>query len=182
MIKDIPMNAPEIYELLRSDNTNGIPEFDNEFVRKLCQIVKPADFSELIKMQGLSHGTQVWNCNGEFLFRAGVPIADIPTTREDIFNDLLKVTDRENAYKYTEGIWKGYFSTGRFSDDEISKFREITENLDWWYFDFCSDIIYMFPRAHAVEYAIVVARLAWFKVHYPDAFNSVVLCAEENAE
>ena len=182
MIKDIPMNAPEIYEILRGDNTNGIPEFDNEFVRKLCQIVKPADFSELIKMQGLSHGTQVWNGNGEFLFRAGVPIADIPTTREDIFNDLLKVTDRENAYKYTEGISKGYFSTGRFSDDEISKFREITENLDWWYFDFCSDIIYMFPRAHAVEYAIVVARLAWFKVHYPDAFNSVVLCAEENAE
>ena len=161
---------------------NGIPEFDNEFVRELSQTVKPADFAELVKMQGLSHGTQVWNGNGEVLFRNGVPIAKLPTTREDIFNDLLKVTDRETAYKYAEGVRKGYISRGVFSDDEISKFREITENLDWWYFDFCSDILYMFPRAHAVEYAIIVVRLAWYKANYPNVFDSVVLCAEENAE
>lgn len=180
MIKDIPLNAPEIYELLCSGDTKGLPEFDNEFVRNLYQTVKPADFAELVKMQGLSHGTQVWTGNSELLFRSGVPIADLPTTREDIFNDLLKVTDRETAYKYAEGIRKGYFADGKFSDDEISKFREITENLDWWYFDFCSDIIYMFPRAHAVEYAIIVARLAWYKANYPDVFDSVY--AEENAE
>lgn len=172
-IENIDLSDKEIYKVLYSDDTSKIPVFCNEFIKSLAEIIKPENFSDVLKIIGFGHSTNMWKGNAELLY-PGTPLEKIPATRDDVFLDLCKVTDRESAYKYSEAVRKGMIERGKLCKADLDKFKEITKELGEWYFDFCSKVMYAFPKAHAVEYALIVLYFAWFRCYYPKEFEDVV--------
>lgn len=146
--------------------TLGIPEFGTRFVRQMLIDTSPKTFSDLIRISGLSHGTNVWANNAEELIRQGVvDLSRVIATRDDIMSYLmLRGLEAGDAFRIMEQVRKG---RGLTEEDEalLRKF-EIPE----WYIDSCNKISYMFPKAHAVAYVMMAFRIAYFKVHYPLAF------------
>jgi DNA polymerase-3 subunit alpha (Gram-positive type) len=172
--RTIPLDDPRMYALFSGDDVEGLPDFDNEIVAKVMHLLQPRNFCELVKGIGMLHGTNVWSENGEYLLADGVPLAALPATRDDIFNDIARVSDRETAYRYSEGIRKNFFEKGKFTEEDTARFAEITRPLGDWYVAYCTNIRYMFPKAHAAEYALATLRLAWFKKYYPEQFRDVL--------
>ncbi len=146
----------------------GIPEFGTKFVRQMLVDTKPTTFAELVRISGLSHGTDVWLNNAQDLVRAGIAdLKNIISTRDDIMNYLiLKELPPKEAFTIMEKVRKGKGITPK--QEELMKEKKIPE----WYIDSCKKIKYMFPKAHAVAYVMMSFRIAFFKVHYPLAFYS----------
>lgn len=127
---------------------------------------KPTTFAELIKISGLSHGTDVWTNNAQILVREGVAtLSELICTREDIMNYLVqRGVEAVDAFTIMESVRKG---KGLTPDME----RIILEHeLPPWYMDSCKKIKYMFPKAHAAAYIMMALRIAYFKVYYPKEF------------
>lgn len=170
-ISDINIKDPEIYEFFKNADTTGIFEFENKFMRDILKKLKPQNFNELVKISSLAHGTNVWIDNGEYLVTAGVPLSALPASRDDIMSDLISVgADKGIAFKMAEATRKGMFSRGRVSEEDILKFKEAAKPLGDWYFEFCSKVLYMFPKAHAIAYVKYSLITAWFKKYYPKEF------------
>lgn len=183
-LNKINIEDPQIFELFKNADTIGIPEFENEFMQKLLIKIKPTTFEELIKISGLAHGTNVWTDNGECLIEKGVPASALPTLRDDIMNDLMSVgIDREIAYKMSDATRRGLFARGKASDETVNLFKEVSKPLGDWYFDFCSKVRYMFPKAHAVMYVTYALYCAWFKKYYPQEFyEAYLICYFEDVD
>lgn len=151
--------------------TLGIPEFGTNFVQKMLKSTKPTTFSELVRISGLSHGTDVWTNNAEDLVDSGrAELKDVISTREDIMQDLIKAgADKKFSFFTMEKVRKGKGLTPE-EEDIISKLP-----LPDWYIDSLKKIKYMFPKAHAVAYVTMSVRLAYYKLYYPEAFYATFL-------
>ncbi len=146
--------------------TLGIPEFGTKFVRQMLVDTQPSTFSELVRISGLSHGTDVWINNAQNLVRDNIaPLRKVISTREDIMLTLINAGgDKKQAFTIMEKVRKGR----GLSEEEETMMRKL--NIPEWYIDSCKKIKYMFPKAHAAAYVMMSFRIAYFKVYYPQAF------------
>lgn len=155
--------------------TLGIPEFGTRFVRGMLVDTHPSSMEELIRISGLSHGTDVWLGNTQDLVKRGVPLKECFCTRDDIMNALIKRgVESEMSFRIMEDVRKG-----KGLKPEMEKAIAEADTPDW-YIDSCKKIKYMFPKAHAVAYVTMALRIAYFKINYPIAYYACYLM--RNAE
>jgi len=149
----------------------GIPEFGTKFVRGMLVDTKPTTFDELIRISGLSHGTDVWLGNAQTLIEEGtVTLQDAICCRDDIMIYLIKKGVPPNpAFKIMETVRKGKALKDKEKwAENVALMKE--HDVPDWYIKSCEKIKYMFPKAHAAAYVTNAFRIAWFKVHEPKAY------------
>ena len=153
-------------ELGANSGTFGIPEFRTGFTRQMIDDTHPDCFSDLVRISGFSHGTDVWLGNAQELIRAGkCTLKDAISARDDIMMYLIHHgVDPLLSFKTMEGVRKGKGIKPEVV--EILRKNHVPE----WYIDSCQKIKYLFPRAHATAYVMMAYRIAFCKVHYPLAF------------
>ena len=155
----------------------GVPEFGTGFVRGVLKDTRPKKMEELIRIAGLTHGTDVWLNNAQPLVLNGIAkLSDVLCTRDDIMNYLIAHgMEPSLSFKIMERVRKG---KGLTEDMETA----LTENrIPEWFIDSCHKIKYMFPRGHAVAYTMMAFRIAYFKVHYPLEFYAVYFTVRADA-
>ena len=158
-------------QILCNTGTLGIPEFGTPFTIKLVEDTKPTTFAELVKISGLSHGTDVWLGNAQELIQNNVvPFKETIGCRDDIMVYLMyRGLAPIKAFKIMEFVRKGKASKDPETWKEHVKTME-EANIPKWFIDSCQKIKYMFPKAHAAAYVISAFRIAWYKVHMPVYF------------
>ncbi len=182
---EVPLNDQKVLSIFSSSEalktnknifnievgTLGVPEFGTKFVRKMLMSTKPTTFAELVRISGLSHGTNVWTGNAEELVNnKEAKLTEVISTREDIMSNLVHAgADKKIAFNIMERVRKGK----GLSEDEEKYIKEF--KLPKWYAESCKKISYMFPKAHAVAYVTMSVRLAYYKVYYPLAFYATYL-------
>ena len=178
--KSIPMNDPETMsifsgvEALKMDTSKtnevtgaaGLPEFGTPFVRGILELTRPTTFEELVKLSGLSHGTDVWLGNAKDLIDSGTcTLKSVIGCRDDIMVYLLhKGLAPKLAFTIMESVRKGK----GLKEEWIPEMKAC--GVEDWYIDSCLKIKYMFPKGHAVAYVMMAVRIAWFKVHKPQYY------------
>ncbi|QNB45728.1 PolC-type DNA polymerase III [Thermanaerosceptrum fracticalcis] len=178
--KTIPLDEPKVLSLFHSTEalgvdpkelgsnvgTLGIPEFGTKFVRQMLEDTNPQTFSDLVRISGFSHGTDVWLNNAQDLIKSGIAkVSEVISARDDIMTYLIyKGVEPSKAFKIMEGVRKG--KGVKPEDVEVMKSQKVPD----WYIESCQKIKYMFPKAHAVAYVMMAFRIAYFKVYYPAAF------------
>ena len=156
--------------------TLGVPEFGTKFVRGMLKETQPKSMEELIRISGLSHGTDVWVGNAQDLVHQGVPLKECICTRDDIMNQMIAYgIDSEISFKTMESVRKG-----KGLKPEMEEALVNNDQVPPWFIDSCKKIKYMFPKAHAVAYVTMALRIAYFKIFYPSAYYCCYL--SRNAE
>ena len=158
-------------QIMCNTGTLGIPEFGTPFTIKLVEDTKPTSFAELIKISGLSHGTDVWLGNAQELIAKNiVPFKDTIGCRDDIMVYLMYNGVKPiKAFKIMEFVRKGRASKDPETWKEHVKTMQEAK-IPEWFINSCAKIKYMFPKAHAAAYVISAFRIAWYKVHMPVYF------------
>ena len=197
--RDIPLDDPDVMSLFANTSALGItpedidgcpvgclgiPEFGTDFVIQMVVDTKPKTLSDLIRISGLSHGTDVWLNNAQTLILEGkATISTAICTRDDIMTYLInKGMDSELSCTIMEKVRKGKGLTPEF--EKSMKEAGVPD----WYIWSCKKIKYMFPKAHAAAYVMMAYRIAYCKVNYPlayyaayfgiraDAFSYEIMC------
>ena len=149
--------------------TFGIPECGTNFVRNMIFDVKPRNFSELVRVSGYSHGTNVWLNNAQDLIKAGTPVKETISTRDDIMTSLIaRGVDPLMSFKTMEYVRKGKAAKKGLEPAMLEAMK--AANVPEWYIQSCKTVEYLFPKAHAVAYVLMAYRIAYCKVHHPKAF------------
>ncbi len=179
--KDIPLgdkgvmslfSTPEALGITPEDiggcttGTLGVPEFGTAFVRQMLDETHPSTMQELIRISGLSHGTDVWLGNAKDLINNGIaPLSQCLCTRDDIMNQLMQMgVPAKMAFDTMEFVRKGKGLKPEMADAMHE------HNVPSWFEDSCRKIKYMFPKGHAVAYVTMALRIAWYKVYRPLAY------------
>ena len=180
-MNDIPMDDKEVMSLFSSTKALGVtpdqincengaialPEF-TRFVIGIVNETKPTTFAELVKISGLSHGTDVWNGNAQDLVKNNIcPFKEVIGCRDDIMVYLInKGLEPLTAFKIMEFVRKGKASK---DPEKWLEFKQILKDnkIPDWYIDSCQKIKYMFPKAHATAYVSAAWKIAWFKINKP---------------
>ncbi|MBR5490462.1 MAG: PolC-type DNA polymerase III [Oscillospiraceae bacterium] len=183
--KRIPLDDPDTMEIFRSPSplglpdddpvigktgSIGIPEFGTGFTRQMLVDTQPEGFDILVRLSGFSHGTDVWLGNAKDLITSGTAsVKETVGCRDDIMLYLIeKGMEPKMAFKIMEAVRKGKVKKGGFSEGWREKMEEL--GVPEWYIESLAKIAYLFPKAHAVAYVMMAFRIAYFKVHYPQAF------------
>lgn len=179
MIYDVNFSEHRIYQLFIDNNTEGICEFDTDYVKDILSYLSVEKFSDLVKINGLAHGVGAWENNGEILIKNKVAtLGELITSPEDVYFTLISYgIGRDEAYRISQLVKKGRFE--KESSEEDTRML-INTGVPEWYIESMKKIEYLFPKAQTVMNAINAARLAWFKVHYPTEFN--VACLHVDAD
>ncbi|MCR6544710.1 PolC-type DNA polymerase III [Dehalobacterium formicoaceticum] len=153
-------------EIRSNVGTYGVPEFGTKFVRQMLEDIRPSSFSDLVRISGFSHGTDVWLNNAQELIRSGTcKTSETISCRDDIMVYLMqKGLEPQIAFKIMEDVRKGKGVKPEY--EGAMKSCQVPD----WYIDSCKRIKYMFPKAHATAYVTMAYRIAWFKVNFPEAF------------
>lgn len=155
----------------------GIPEFGTDFVIQMLLDTKPMTFSDLVRISGLSHGTDVWLGNAQTLIQEGkATIATAICTRDDIMTYLINMgVESELAFTIMESVRKG---KGLKPDWEEEMLKH---DVPDWYIWSCKKIKYMFPKAHAAAYVMMAFRIAYYKILHPLAYYAAYFSIRASA-
>ncbi len=152
----------------------GIPEFGTDFAMNMVIEAQPQTFSDLVRISGLSHGTNVWVGNAQDLIRDGIAtISTCVCTRDDIMTYLInKGVEPEKSFKIMEAVRKGTVAKKKIDPKLWEAWKEdmLAHDVPQWYLESCQKIEYMFPKAHAAAYVMMAWRIAYCKIHYPLAY------------
>ena len=178
--KSIPLGDPKVMSLFTSPESlgltreelecevgsYGLPEFGTKFVRQMLVDTQPQTFADIVRISGLSHGTDVWLNNAQYFIKEGyTTLKDCIATRDDIMVYLIyQGLPPKEAFNIMEKVRKGK----GLSEENEELMRE--KNVPDWYIESCKRIKYMFPKGHAVAYCMMAVRIAYFKVYYPRAY------------
>ena len=189
---EIPLDSKEVMSLFKDTSALGItpadiggcklgalgiPEFGTDFAMQMLIDTKPQYFSDLVRIAGLSHGTDVWLGNAQVLLKEGkATISTAICTRDDIMIYLIqKGIESETAFTIMEKVRKGKGLT----EEQEAIMRE--HDVPDWYIWSCKKIKYMFPKAHAAAYVMMAWRVAYCKVFYPLAYYCAYFSIRANA-
>lgn len=155
----------------------GIPEFGTDFVIQMLIDTKPTSFSDLVRISGLSHGTDVWLGNAQTLIEEGkATISTAICTRDDIMIYLInKGLESELSFTIMESVRKGKGLKPEW--EEEMKAHDVPD----WYIWSCKKIKYMFPKAHAAAYVMMAYRIAYYKIFYPLAYYAAYFSIRASA-
>ena len=190
--RDIPLDDKSVMSLFQSTQalgitpdqiqgcplgSLGIPEFGTDFVIQMLQDTKPQSFSDLVRISGLSHGTDVWLGNAQTLIQDGkATISTAICTRDDIMTYLIRMgLDSELSFTIMESVRKGKGLKPQWEKEMLA------HQVPDWYIWSCKKIKYMFPKAHAAAYVMMAYRIAYCKVYYPLAYYAAYFSIRASA-
>ena len=190
-VKDIPLDSPEVMSLFQNTSALGItpediggcklgalgiPEFGTDFAMQMLIDAQPKYFSDLVRIAGLAHGTDVWLGNAKDLILSGqATIQTAICCRDDIMVYLIQMGLEEGlSFTIMESVRKGK----GLKPDWIEEMKK--HDVPQWYIDSCLKIKYMFPKAHAAAYVMMAWRVAYCKVFYPLAYYAAFFSIRAN--
>ena len=188
----IPLDDPQVMSLFQNTNALGvtpeeidgcplgalgIPEFGTEFAMQMLLDTHPTSFSDLVRIAGLAHGTDVWLGNAQTLIKEGkATISTAICTRDDIMLYLIEMgVESSLAFTIMESVRKGKGLKPEMEEAMLAA------NVPDWYIWSCKKIKYMFPKAHAAAYVMMAWRIAYCKVNYPLAYYAAFFSIRASA-